>query len=99
MHRNIKNQLCITVRNIDLTTVSNVEFYIAQGEVFLEYTPEVIDAHTMLVTVPFADAMRLSTDAVYLQFALTDSNGNPRASNKKQIAVGDLLKKAGYDPV
>lgn len=99
MHRNIKNQLCITVYNIDLTTVHNLEFYIAQGDSFFEYTPQVIDAHTMLVTVPFADAMKLTTDAVYLQFALMDANGNPRASNKKQIAVGDLLKEAGYDPV
>ncbi len=98
MRKNIKNALEILVDGIDLTTVSNIQFYVRQKP-FFEYTPEVIAADCMLVIIPLEDALQLNATQIKLQFAFVDADGNPRASGIVQIPVGELLKEAGYDPV
>lgn len=99
MIRNIQNALVIQCDTTDLQTAAHIEFYLRQGRLFLTYTPQVVDEHTMLVTVPQADAMQLRAAPVRLQFAYMDAGGNPRASEIVQLPVGDFLKEAGYDPV
>lgn len=98
MRRRIENNILITCEDVDLTAVSNIEFYVKQSLFFRQYTPEVISATEMLVTIPFEDAKLLKPGPVSLQFAFTES-GTPRASEVVQMAVSDLLKEAGYDPL
>lgn len=97
MRQRIENTLSISVEGVDLTTVSNIEFYVKQNGVFFEYSPVVTDASTMLVTITKEDADRLSTSGVSLQFAYTDSAGKPYASEILKISVAELLKREGYD--
>lgn len=96
MNRRIKNTLQISCVGVDLTTVSNIEFYVRQEKLFFLYIPTVTSANTMVVTIPFKDAMELRAERVELQFAFTDADGNPIPSEIKRIPVGDLLKEAGY---
>lgn len=100
IHNRIKNSLQITLHEeetTDLTKVTGLEFYIKQVGFFKQYTPTVISAHEMLVTVPLEDAMQLYADSsVQLQFAFTDVDGNPRASEKVKLRVRELLKETGY---
>ena len=99
MRKNIKNALEILVDGVDLTTVSNIQFYVRQEALFFEYSPEVIAADCMLMIIPLEDALQLNATQIKLQFAFVDEDGNPRASGIVQIPVGELLKEAGYDPV
>lgn len=96
MREKIKNQLLITCTDVDLMEIGNVEFYIKQGNTFLQYTPNVISASEMLVTIPLSDAMQLNPGSVRLQFAFTDRNGSPRATEVVRLTVSELLKEAGY---
>ncbi len=99
MREKIENQLKITCDNIDLTTLSNIEFYVKQAEFFGCYVPTVISSNEMLVVVPFRDAKRLKRGKVKLQFAYTDEFGVPKASDVVTEEVNDLLKEVGYDPI
>lgn len=99
MRQRMKNYLHIAVGGVDLTTASNIEFYIKQGGLFLQYTPEVVSSGEMLVEIPYDDAMKLASGEVRVQFALTDENGTPRATDPKAIPVDVLLKEAGYAPI
>ena len=96
MRQRMENSLLIKVDGIDLTTVRNIEFYIRQGGLFLQYTPEVISLEEMVVLIPYEDAMKLTTGECRLQFAYTDANGTPLATDVKTVSVGTLLKEAGY---
>ena len=99
LRKRIKNSLRITCSSVDLTTVNDIEFYIRQAGLFFQYTPEVISDDEMLVEIPLEDARQLSSLCCELQFAFTDEDGNPRASEIKSVSVGDLLKEAGYGSV
>lgn len=97
MREKIQNQLVIECTGIDLTTVTDIEFYVKQSEFFGRYVPEVVSPSEMVVVIPFADARRLRAGEVQLQFAFVDENGVPRASENVTETVGVLLKEAGYD--
>ena len=99
MRSKIQNTLKIAVSGIDLTTVSNIEFYVKQKDFFGCYTPTVISPSEMAVIIPLRDAMELKGDKVSLQFAFMDENNTPRASGVVSRTVGELLKEAGYDPI
>lgn len=99
MRKNIKNQLLITCKSVNLTTVSDIEFYVRQGDLFLEYEPVVIGETQMLVEIPLTDAMKLTKGRANLQFAFKDAEGNHVATEIVEVPVGDFLKEAGYDPV
>jgi hypothetical protein len=99
MDRRIRNTLSITCDDLDLTTISNIEFYVRQAGLFFQYEPEVKSANEMVVVVPFADAMKLRLGDVQLQFAYTDSEGIPGKSEIREMPVGELLKESGYDPI
>jgi hypothetical protein len=95
----IKNKLKITCDDVDLTTVTDIEFYIRQLNFFGCYTPLVLSENTMVVTIPFVDAKKLRHGKAELQFAFTDAEGNARATDIVIKEVGDLLKESGYDPI
>lgn len=97
MRSKIENILYISVAGIDLMTLSDIQFYVRQGSVFFQYTPQIIDDSNMIVTVPLADAKKLVPAVkAELQFAFTDGYGNSGASDITQMVVQDLLKKEGY---
>lgn len=97
MREKIENRLKITCDDVDLTTVTNIEFYVKQARFFGQYTPSVLSAHEMAVIIPFEDAMQLRCGEAKLQFAFTDAGGTPRASDIIIMDVGDLLKEVGYN--
>lgn len=99
MREKIENRLKITCDDVDLTTLSNIEFYVRQANFFGCYTPIVISKNEMIVCIPFKDAKRLKCGNVKLQFAFTDADGFPNASETVIKKVNDLLKEVGYDPI
>ena len=94
----IRNELEIEVEeNVDFTTSTDIEFYVVQGSLFFQYTPEVITAKKIVVTIPKEDAMQLSNrKQVEMQFALTNATGNYVKSEISYIGVDRFLKEAGY---
>lgn len=98
MRQRIENNLLITCDDVDLTTLSKLEIYMVQDGLFFQYTPKVLSATEMLVTVPLEDALRLKKTSVRVQLAYTDDLGTPRASEPATVPVSELLKEAGYDP-
>ena len=100
MRSKIENHVGIICSDIDLQTLSSIEFYVRQGKFFRIYTPEVVSANKMVVVIPMVDAMELQPNKmVDLQFAYTDENGIPDASDIVSMNVRDLLKESGYDPI
>lgn len=99
MREKIENLLKITCEDIDLQKVTDIEVYVKQIRFFGCYTPTVISPHEMTVKIPFEDARKLTEGTVKLQFAFTDEDGNPRASETVKETVGELLKELGYDPI
>lgn len=99
MRRKIENNILVNVEGVDLTTVSNIEFYVKQPALFLEYIPRVISAGQMIVKIPYEDAMKLKLGGVSLQFAYTDASGTPNATDTIIASVKELLKEDGYDTV
>ena len=87
MREKIENLLKITCEDIDLTTLTNIEFYVKQLRFFECYVPIVLSSTEMAVIIPFEDAKRLTHDTVELQFAFTDSEGNPNASEILRMEV------------
>lgn len=98
MREKIENLLYVEVADLDLTTLSSIEFYVRQGDRFWQYSPTVVSASAMTVRIPLADAMCLKQGSVKLQFAFVDNTGTPRASEVETVSVRDLLKNAGYAP-
>lgn len=97
MREKIRNVLNVEVEGEDLTTVSDIEFYIRQGNTFFEYVPTVVNANEMVVIIPKKDADQLRANTLSkLQFAYTDKNGNPIASDIVEDYVDQLLKSEGY---
>lgn len=96
MREKIENRLKITCDSVDLTALTNIEFYVRQSYFFGCYVPSVISAHEMLVIIPFEDARKLRGGKVELQFAFTDAYGNPDASEIVECKVDDFLREVGY---
>lgn len=99
MINKIKNTIRISCSGLDLTTISDIEFYIRQAFFFRCYTPTVVSASEMFVVVPFNDCCKLRGGSAELQFAYKDTDGNPRATKIVTVSVDTLLKEDGYDPL
>ena len=97
MRQKIENKIHIAVDGVDLTTLKKIEFYVRQLNLFFQYTPDVLDAHNMMIVIPKEDADMLATGSVKLQFAYTDSSGNDDASDIAEVSVEELLKGEGYN--
>lgn len=96
MREKIENRLKITCNDVDLTKITDIEFYVRQTRFFGCYTPSVVSPSEMVVVIPFEDATKLKQGEAELQFAFTDENGNPRATDTVTVKVKDLLKEVGY---
>ena len=99
MRQKIENNLYITCSNVDLTTVTNIEFYVRQLNFFGCYSPQVLSANEMLVVIPFEDACKLRKGTAEVQFAFVEANGTPRATDPMEVTVGNMLKEDGYAPL
>lgn len=99
MRKKIENNILITCSGVDLTTVTNIEFYVSQAAFFGCYEPLVVSPYEMLVRIPFEDACKMRSGEARLQFAYVGADGAPRATDIVTVAVGSLLKEAGYDPI
>jgi hypothetical protein len=98
MRQKIENHMLIMCDDVDLTTLSHLELYMTQDNLFFQYTPTVKSAHELLVTVPVGDAERLKKTSVRIQLAFTDASGTPNASCIAVVPVDELLKESCYDP-
>jgi hypothetical protein len=99
MRKKIENRLKVTCDEVDLTTLTDIEFYVRQTRFFGCYKPSVISSSEMVVVIPFEDAKKLQRGEVKLQFAYTDEYGNSNASEIIVEEVSDLLKEVGYAPI
>lgn len=99
MREKIENLLKVICEDIDLTTLTDIEFYVRQPRFFGCYKPHVVSPTEMVVKIPFEDAKKMVDGEVRLQFAFTDAEGNPRASEPVTETVGELLKEMGYAPI
>ena len=98
MKNRIQNQLHIQCSGTNLMEDSNIELYIKQGSLLFQYIPRVIDETSMLVVIPFEDAIQLKQGKVLVQLAFMDKYKNPIASEITRVEVTSLLKENGYDP-
>ena len=96
MRKKIENKLKITCNDVNLTTITDIEFYVRQTRFFGCYKPTVVSESEMFVVIPFEDAKKLQLGKAKLQFAFTDSEGNPDASEILEYEVSDLLREVGY---
>lgn len=98
MYQKIKNNLLVSVEGADLTKAKKIVFYVRQERLHLTYTPVVVDAGTMIILIPKADADRLKHDIpAELQFAYTDEDNNDIPSKKVVVNVDELINPEGYD--
>lgn len=98
MFQKIKNNLLVNVEGADLTKAKKIVFYIRQERLHLKYTPWIVDAGTMIVEIPKADADRLKHDVpAELQFAYTDEYDNDIPVGKVIVDVEELINPEGYD--
>lgn len=96
LRQRMKNRLVLSCEDVDLTSVSDIEVYLEQDDLFFQYTPEVLSPSTMAITIPLSDAVQLETGTVSMQFAFTDASGLPWASEIIYSTVSELLKEDGY---
>lgn len=101
MIQRMRNKVPITVPEIDLTAVSNIEVTLEQRSTNVEYTysgdaVEVADAHVLFVSVPKEDAMQFDTRQILGQVMYTQPDGLPNATKIFKVSVDELLKEDGY---
>ena len=98
MREKIENRLTITIDGaLDLTKATALRIYLRQGYTFREYAPDVVDASTLSVKIPYADAMALTNTAAQIQLACKTAEGEAIASEVLTVPVAELLKEEGYD--
>ncbi len=101
MFQRMANYVPITIDNVDMTIVSNIEVSFEQRSsgVELLYSGDnisVVDVHNIVVEMPKSDAMKLDDKPVRGQVMFTRDNGVPDATDIFQVPVKELLKDDGY---
>lgn len=101
MIQRMKNLVSISVPDIDLNSVSNIEVTFEQKSTDVEFTysggsVEVADAHVLFVLVPKEDAMEFDTKQILGQVMYTTADGLPNATKIFKVSVDELLKEDGY---
>lgn len=97
MIQKVRNSLEITCKDIDFTTCTDLLLFVQQGEDFYrEYELVPVEAHRAVVAIPKSDAMELSTKSVSMQFAVTNSLGEPIISDIEKVEVRRFLGELGY---
>lgn len=106
MIQKIENILSISVKEksptgkvtpVDLTGATHILFTIKQrfGQ-YLEFNADFVE-DSLVVKIPYEDAMKLSTSPAEVQLLWTDKDGNKQATKPKLVEVNKLLREAGYD--
>lgn len=97
MIQKMRNTLCVYIYGIDLTKCSNFQFYLLQNNMQFSYVASARTSNTLIVEIPYEDAMKLVPGCAQAQVCLTDGAGNPRATNLMQLRIEELINKDGYD--
>lgn len=102
MLQRIKSNLLLTVKNsdgtlVDFSKASNILFSLKQQHgIYLEF-PALLVEEKLLVTVPYEDAMKLTTSPTKAQLYWTDEYNHKRATTVCNISVEELIREVGYD--
>lgn len=97
MIQKMRNTLCVYIYGIDLTKCSNFQFYLLQNNMQFSYVASARTSNTLIVEIPYEDAMKLVPGCAQAQVCLTDGAGNARATNLMQLRIEELINKDGYD--
>ena len=97
MIQKMRNTLCVYIYGIDLTKCSNFQFYLLQNNMQFSYVASARTSNTLIVEIPYEDAMKLVPGCAQAQVCLTDGAGNARATNVMQLRIEELISKDGYD--
>lgn len=94
------NRVTINIPEIDLNTVTNIEVTFDQRSSESEFTYSgenvvVAGEHTLVVTIPKEDAMRLDNKTIRGQVMYT-VGADPFATKIFSTTVDELLKEDGY---
>ena len=94
------NHITINTPDLDLTTVTDIMVTFEQKSSGVELTYSgnsivVIDAHSLRVTMPKEDAMKLDHTPVRGQ-VMFKAEGVPQATKVFTASVDELLKEDGY---
>ena len=57
MTNRIEGEFCATIKGVNLTAASNIQFYVLQANHFFEYKPEVIAPNMVYFKIPYEDAI------------------------------------------
>ena len=103
MLQRIESKLVLSVRQgrngelVDFSNARNFLFCVKQQYgVYLELPAQYVNGK-LLVTIPYKDAMKLTTSPTKGQLCWTDEYGNRKASLVTSLCVGELLREAGYE--
>ena len=100
MIQRMLNRVTINTPEIDLNTVTNIEVTFDQRSSESEFTYSgenvvVAGEHTLVVTIPKEDAMRLDNKTIRGQVMYT-VGADPFATKIFSTTVDELLKEDGY---
>lgn len=97
MTNRIEGEFCATIKGVNLTAASNIQFYVLQANHFFEYKPEVIAPNMVYFQIPYEDAMQIHAGIpCKMQCAWTDEFGKPRKTKILLVLPDEFLKKEGY---
>ena len=103
MLQRIESKLVLSVRKgrngelIDFSNARNILFCVKQQYgVYMEFPAKYTDGK-LLVTIPYEEAMKLTTSPTKGQLCWTDEDGNRKASLATPLCVEELLREAGYE--
>lgn len=100
MIQRMLNKVTINVPDISLYAVYNIEVTLEQRSSCAEFTYgaeniEMAGEHTLVVTVPKEDAMKLLDKPIRYQVMYME-DGFPKATKIYRMPVDELLKDDGY---
>lgn len=103
MLQRIESKLVLSVRKgrngelIDFSNARHLLFCVKQEYgVYMEFPAQYTDGK-LLVTIPYKDAMKLTTSPTKGQLCWTDEYGNKKASLATPLCVEELLRETGYE--
>lgn len=101
MFQRMRSAVSITVNDVDMLTVTDVEVKLIQEDTGVEmlFTGSdvaIADASTVSVVIPKDIGMQLEVAPIRGQIMFTRDNGYPDATSPFTISVSELIKEEGY---
>lgn len=101
MIQRMRNLVVITVEDIDLTTVTDIEVELIQESTGVERLFSggevvVVDDSKLSIDLPKDFCMQLDVEPLRAQVMFTRDTGLPDATKPFAVPVRELLKEAGY---